>query len=181
MKKTLCYLGNWLNWVIPYETYNVDLVTLVNNVNDKSPEKLFNHNGFFGEQTSDLTLEKANYLENLLVYINQASISPLKNNEEAIYVVNVVLAQLLPLVNCPPDIENYVCKENEVKLLCPLYDIETACFSGLEKRLAAISVRDDEDELLLSYRYSKEKCKQLFSLHKVRLPNIFQTTCFKKT
>ena len=107
------------------------------------------------------------------MYINQASISPLKNNEEAIYVVNVALAQLLPLVNSPLDIENFVCKENEVKLLCPLYDTETARFLGLEKPLAVISVRGDDDELFLSYGYNKEKCKQLFSLHKVRLLNIF--------
>ena len=80
---------------------------------------------FFGEETSDLTLEKANYPENLLVYIYQASISPLKNNEEVIYVVDVSLAQLLPLVNSPPDIENYVCQKNEVKLLCSMYDTET--------------------------------------------------------
>ena len=99
-----------------------------NNANDKSTEKLFKHNSFFGEQTSDFTLEKANYPENILVYINQASILPRKNNEEAIFVVNVALAQLLPLENSPPDIENYVCKQNEVKLLCPLHDIETACF-----------------------------------------------------
>ena len=98
---------------------------LANNSNEKTTEKLFKHNGFFGEETSYLTLEKANYPENLLTYINQASISPLKNNEEALYVVNVALAQLLPLVNFPPDIENYVCKDNEVKLLCPMYDTET--------------------------------------------------------
>ena len=146
---------------------------LSNGANETITEKLFKHNGFFGEQTSHLTLEKANYPENLLVHINQASISPLKNNEEAIYVVNVALAQLLPLVNSPLDIENFVCKENEVKLLCPLYDTETARFLGLEKRLAVISVTGDDDELFLSYGYNKEKCKQLFSLHKVRLLNIF--------
>ena len=99
----------------------------------KMTEKLFKHNSFFGEQNSNLTPEKANYPENLLVYINQAPISPLKNNEEAIYVVNVALAQSLPLGNSPPDIENYVCEENEVKLLCPLYDTETGRFLGLEK------------------------------------------------
>ena len=77
-------------------------------------EKLFKHDGFFGDQNSDLTLEKANFPENLLTFVNQATISPLKNNQEAIYVVNVALAQLLPLVNSPPDIENYVCKDNEL-------------------------------------------------------------------
>ena len=87
--------------------------------------------------------------------------------------VNVALAQLLPLVNSPPDIDNYVCKENKVKLLCPLYDTESAQFLGFE-------MRGDDDELFLSYGYNKEKSKQLFSSHKVRLPNIFQSTCFKK-
>ena len=62
----------------------------------------------------------------------------MKNNEEAIYVVNIVLAQLLLLVNSPPDIEQYECKENEVKLLCLLYDTANAHFIGLEKRLAAV-------------------------------------------
>ena len=108
-----------------------------NDNDDKITEKLFIHDGFFGDQNSDLTLEKANFL----CYINQATMSPLKNNQEAIYQTNVALAQLLPLVNSPPDIENYVCKENKVKLLCSKYDTETGQFWGIEKRLAAISVR----------------------------------------
>ena len=53
-------------------------------------------------------------------------------------------------------------------------------FLGPWKRLAAISVRGDDDELFLSYGFNKEKSKQLFSLYKVCLPNIFQSTCFKK-
>ena len=94
--------------------------------------------------------------------------------------MNIALAQLLLLVNSPPDIEQYECKENEVKLLCPLYDTTNAHFLGLEKRLAVIIVRSDEDEVFLSYGYDKEKSKFLFSSHKVWLPNIFQSTCFRK-
>ena len=67
------------------------------------------------------------------MYINQASISPLKNNEEVTYVVDVSLAQLLPLVNSPPDIENYVCQKNEVKLLCSMYDTETRVLLNWKK------------------------------------------------
>ena len=66
-----------------------------NDNDDKITEKLFKHDGFFGDQNSDLTLEKANFPENLLCYANQATISPLKNNQEAIYVVNVALAQIV--------------------------------------------------------------------------------------
>ena len=86
----------------------------------------------------------------------------------------------MPLVNSPDDLENYECKENEVKRLCPMYDTESGCFLGLGKRLPAISVRGDEDEMFLSYGYNKEKSKHLFSSYKVCLPNIFQSTSFKK-
>ena len=107
-------------------------------------------------------------------------LSSLKSDEEAIYTVNVALAQLLPLINSPPDIEKYECQENEVKLLCPVYNADTGRFLGLEKRLAVISIRGDNDENFLSYGYNKDKLKVLFSTYKMMLPNIFQSTCFKK-
>ena len=151
-----------------------------NDNDDKITEKLFKNDEFFGVQNSDLTFEKANFSENLLRYANQATISPLKNNQEAIYVVNVTLAQLLPLVNSPTDIESYVCKDNKIKLLYPMYDTKNGKFLGVEKQLAAISVRGDEEELFLSYGYNKEKSKVLFLSQKVRLPNIFVSTAFKK-
>ena len=141
-----------------------------NDKGDKITEKLYKNDGFFGNPSSDLTLEKT---ENCLIYVSQATILLLKNNEKAIYITNVYLGQLLPLVNNPPDIERYVCKESKVKLLCPMYDTETAQFLGLELCLAAISVRGNNDELFLSYGYNKEKSKMLFSSHKVRLLNIF--------
>ena len=134
--------------------------------NLKTTEKLFPQDGYFGDQRSDLTLVKANFLENLLVYVNQASLSSLKNDEEAIYTVNVAFAQLLPLINSPADIEKYECQENEVKLLCPVYNTDTGRFLGLEKRLAVISIRGDSDEHFLSYGYAQEKSKVLFSTYK---------------
>ena len=146
----------------------------------KTTEKLFPQDGYFGDQRNDLTLNKANFLENLLVYINQASLPSLKNDEETIYTVNVALAQLLPLINSPPDIEKHECQENEVKLLCPVYNADTGRFLGLEKRLAVISIRGDNDENFLSYGYDKDRSKVLFSTYKMMLPNIFQSTCFKK-
>ena len=148
--------------------------------NLKTTEKLFPQDRYFGDQRSDLTLVKANFPENLLVYVNQASLSSLKNDEEAIYAVNVALAKLLPLINSAADIEKYECEENEVKLLCPVCNTESGRFLGLEKRLAVISIRGDSDEYFLSYGYDIEKSKVLFSTYKMMLPNFFQSTCFKK-
>ena len=146
----------------------------------KTIEKLFSLDGYFGDQRSDLTSVKANFPENLLVYINQALLPSLKNDEEAIYTVNVALAQLLPLINSPSDIEKYEFQENEVKLLCPVYNADAGRFLGLEKRSAVISISGDNDENFLSYGYDKDKSKVLFSTYKMTLPTIFQSTCFKK-
>ena len=77
------------------------------------------------------------------------SLSSLKNDKETIYSVNVALAQLLPLINSKPDFEKYECEENEVKLLCPVYNTESGRFLGLEKRSAVISIRGDSDEHFL--------------------------------
>ena len=101
----------------------------------KTTENFFHQDGYFGNQRSDLTLLKANFPENLLAYVNQSSISTLKNDDKAIYTVNVALAQILPLVNSPLNIDEYECAEDEVKLLCPLYDTQTGQFLGLEKDL----------------------------------------------
>ena len=54
------------------------------------------------DQRTDLTIVKANFPENTLMYVNQGSISPVKNGY-AIYLDLVILAQILPLANPPPE------------------------------------------------------------------------------
>ena len=80
----------------------------------------------------------------------------------------------------PENFENYECKENEVKLCVPLYNVETGEFRGLQKWLAYIIVVGDEDELFLSYGFDEDKSNVLYSSYKQILPNIFQGTSFKK-
>ena len=72
--------------------------------------------------------------------------------------MNVVLGQVLPMRNCSPDIDNYVCGENEVKMFVLMYNTETGEFKSTQKSLGYIMVRG---------------AKQF-------LPNIFQRTSFKK-
>ena len=43
-----------------------------------SNEKIWKSNGFFGNQRIDLTIIKANFTENTLVYVNNGSISAVK-------------------------------------------------------------------------------------------------------
>ena len=63
---------------------------------------------------------------------------------------------------------------------CPIYDVNTGEFLGIEKRLAAIAIRGDPDKCFLSYGYDPQKTKILFSNFKRNIPNIFQSTAFKK-
>ena len=101
---------------------------------------LWKEYGFFGERANDLNLNKADLPENTLFYINQGTSSTVKSGEQAIYITNVLLAQILLYANSP-DIETYKLKDDEVLLTCPVYDKDTALFRGLETRVALIMVR----------------------------------------
>ena len=146
---------------------------------NKSNESLWAKDGFFKDQRSELNLSKANFPENTLVYVNQARISTVKAGEQAIYMTNVVLAQILPYAN-NPDLETYKLKDDEVLLFCPVYDTNTSKFKGIETRVALIIVRGDENECFLSYGYNPDKTKQLYSSFKQEIPNIFTSTAFRK-
>ena len=147
---------------------------------DKSNEALWAKDHFFKEQRSELNLSKSNFPENTLVYVNQARVSTVKAGEQAIYMTNVILAQILPYANTPDDLHNYELKDDEVLLMCPLYDKNTSKFQGIETRLALIMVRGDENECFLSYGYDPDKSQQLYSSFKQEIPNVFTSTCFKK-
>ena len=112
--------------------------------------------------------------------MNQGSISTLKDGEHAIYLDYVILGQLICSKTMPEDFENCECKENEVKLCVPLYNVETGEFRGLQKWLACIIVRGDEDEMFLSYGFDEDKSNVLYSSYKQILSNIFQGTLLKK-
>ena len=146
---------------------------------NKSNEALWLKDGFFNEQRSELNLSKANFPENTLVYVNQARISTVKAGEQAIYMTNVILAQILPYANTP-DLDTYKLKNDEVFLMCPVYDKDTATFKGIETRVALIIVRGDENECFLSYGYDPDKSKQLYSSFNQEIPNVFTSTTFKK-
>ena len=138
-------------------------------------------NGFFKDQRTDLIIVKANFPENRLVYVNQGSISPVKN-DYVIYLDFVILAQILPLANPPPEInlDTHEFKDNEALLFVPLYNTENGLYRGLTKKLARITLRDDKNETFYSYGFDKEKSKLLFCVNRQPIPNMFECTAFKK-
>ena len=148
---------------------------------DSNTENIWKKSGFFKDQRIDLTIPKANFPENTLCYINQGTVSQVKD-VEAIYLEYVILGQIMPLANPDPsiDLDNYEFKDNECLLYVPLDNTETGLFKGLGKRLGYISLRGDKKETFYSYGYDKERSKLLYCTMKQPLPNIFQCTSFKK-
>lgn len=128
---------------------------------------------FFVDQIIDFTITKPNFPEKNLAYVNPGSAAPVKS-ELTIYLDSVILGQPIPEMNNSDNIEEYECKPKEVKLITPLYDVDSGKFLGLEKRLAFFLVRGDQDEAFFSYGYDKSRSKKLYSTSKKLLPNIFR-------
>ena len=158
-----------------------EMLVSLGETKDSNTEKIWEESGFFKEQRIDLTIPKANFPENTLCYVNQGSVSQVKDGE-AIYLEYVILGQIMAVANPDPsiDLNDYQFKENECLLYVPLYNKETGLFRGLGKRLGYITLRGDKNETFFSYGYDSEKSKMLYCSMKQQIPNIFQCTCFKK-
>ena len=148
--------------------------------NKLSGEQIWKKNGFFKDVRAELSLQKVNIPENCLIYINQGFLSTVKNGDVAMYLDNFIIGQLIIAANQPKDIENYVCLQNEVKLLSCVYELETGQFKGIRKQMAFIVLRGDSDETFLSYGFDKIRSKTLFSYSKQQIPNAFVSVAFKK-
>ena len=44
-----------------------------------------------------------------------------------------MLGQIIPIRNCPPDIDGHVCEKNEVKMYVAMYDLATGSFKDIGK------------------------------------------------
>ena len=122
---------------------------------EKSTECVWKENWFFGDQRADLTINKAKFPENTLVYINNGSVTPVKG-VHAIYLEYVISAQILPVANPPRDmdLDNHRYLDNEVLIFTPLYNTENGLYRGLKKRLGNIILRGDLNETFFSYGFN---------------------------
>ena len=148
----------------------------------KGVVKIWIEYGFFGYQRADLNIQKANFPENSLIYVNQATVSLVKGGEKAIYCDYVICAQIVPMANPDPVINFDTCvpKDNGVVIFCPVYNKSNGLYRGLTKKLGMTTLRGDMKENFFSYGYSKEKSSILYCYMKSSLPNIFKCTVFKK-
>ena len=143
----------------------------------KNGTDLWRKNGYFSTQACDFSIEKANFPENTIFYINQAYLS-YKDNKKIYYNDIFIIGQITPLVNQPENISAYSPKEDEVKILRPKCNSTTGNFLGLQYCIAYLTVQNDLQKQFFGYGYSKENNKILCSTHKIKIPSSFSTTIF---
>ena len=110
---------------------------------------------YFGTESCDFSIGKANLPENTIFYINQAYQS-FKDGKKVYYSDVFILAQIMPLAQQPKDIESYKLNDNEVKILQPRYDPVSSEFLGIEYCVALVTVRNDQDEQFLTTATTKK-------------------------
>ena len=72
-------------------------------------------------------MEKENFPENSIIYLNQGYLT-IKGNRKLYYADYYINGQINECINPPEDFENFVCQDTEVKLYRPRYDLVTGCF-----------------------------------------------------
>ena len=86
----------------------------------------------------------------------------------------------MPAKNNPEIVDEYECKQNEVKLLSPLYDINNSTYLGLDTLLAFIMVSSDPDLTSFLYGYNESKSNLLYSVLKKNNAKYLEGDVFQK-
>ena len=159
------------------ERTEVTVATVNSEEKVKKSINLWENFGYFGPESCNFSIEKANLPENTIFYINQAYQS-FKDGKKLYYNDVFNIAQIMPLAHQPKEIESYQLKDNEVKILQPKYDPISAEFLGIEYCVALVTVRNNPEEQFFDYGYHKENSKKLYSTRKLKVPNSFKTKIF---
>ena len=130
---------------------------------------------FLRKQTEG-ELRKKSIPENALFYINQSCIL----TDLAMYHHNFIISQLIVAAIQLVEIDEYICKGNEVKLFPCMYDLKTGEFSGLRCEVVFIVLKGDDRELFLSYGFDTNKVFVLYSYSKQTICDAFISMSFKK-
>ena len=135
--------------------------------------------GYFKQQPCDFGMDKENFPEYVIIYINQGYLT-IKGNRKLFYADYYLIGQINENANSPEDIKSHVCQDKEVKTYRPRYDPVTSNFFGLYETLGYIVVRGCQEEHFLDYGYCKQNSKILCSYHKKRIPSSFSGTFFNR-
>ena len=111
-----------------------------------SGEKVWRQFGFFDSRKSNYGMEKVNFPENSLLYINQSYFT-VKKKKKNFYCDFFILGQLVQAANPPEDISTYQLNKGEVKMVRPKQNPNTGEFLGLYETVGFIVVGGSPKEL----------------------------------
>ena len=95
-----------------------------NGSEEVSGERVWSNYGYFHARKLNYLLEKINFPENTLLYINQLYLT-VNKCKKIFYCDFFMIAKIVAPLNPPQDIFSHALKENEVKMVMPLYDPKT--------------------------------------------------------
>ena len=100
------------NLVLPDKNIETTIVaTKFENENGKNITCVWREYGYFKQQSCDFGMEKENFPENSIIYLNQGCLT-IKDNRKLYYADYYIIGQINECINPPEDLEIY----REVKL-----------------------------------------------------------------
>lgn len=136
-------------------------------------------NDSFHDVRGDFEMEKANFPDNKLLYVNQPLLT-VETRENILYADFFILGQSGDAApNTPADVDIYVCAA-EVKVIRSLYDLETGDCKGLKNTICLINVRGDQDEMFSNCGFNEKKSKVPYCSQEKTISNAFSRTVFNK-
>lgn len=156
----------------------IQLLIATKNGEKSLSEKVFLEDGFFKNVKCDFNIFKVDFPEHTLVYINQGQLL-IHKGKPIIYNDYFIFSHVITLQYPPSDLDNYVCKESETKMLFLLYNTTNGQFIRIKQILGYIMLRGNKDEQFFTYGFSEENSSTLYSYSKQIMPNGFVGTSFK--
>lgn len=110
---------------------SVKTLLLVSNTsfyNEISGGNVWVESAFFKDVKKNFGMEKVNFREYTIFYINQAQ-STVQKGDKMLYANYFILGQVIPAANVPDEVDNYRCSAGKLKIIELLYDPETGQFN----------------------------------------------------
>ena len=168
------------NLVLPDKNIETTIVaTKFENGNGKNTTCVWPEYGHFRQQPCGFRMEKEDFQENLIIFLNQGYLT-IKGNRKLYYADYYIIGQANERIKPPEDLENYVYQDREVKIYRPRCDPATGNFLGLYKTLGFIVVRGEPEEHFLDYGYYKKIIKFYILIINKSIPSSFSGTFFNR-
>ena len=136
------------NIILPEQNIQTSIVTTKKLGYGRNTRCIWPKYEYFQQQPCDFHMDKENYPEKSVIYLKQGYLR-VKDNKKMYYADFHMLGQIKKCINPPEDIQNYLCKEREVKMYRSHYDPVSCQFLDLYESLGVIVANGDYSDHFL--------------------------------